>query len=100
VINKSAITQVINYPNPFTTKTRFVFTLTGARIPDVFTIRIYTVSGKIVKEIHKEELGNIHIGNNITDYYWDGTDNFGDRLANGVYFYQVTVKFNDAVMES
>lgn len=100
VINKSAITQVINYPNPFTTKTRFVFTLTGARIPDVFTIRIYTVSGKIVKEIHKQELGNIHIGNNITDYYWDGTDNFGSRLANGVYFYQVTVKFNDAVIES
>jgi len=100
VINKSAITQVINYPNPFTTKTRFVFTLTGARIPDVFTIRIYTVSGKIVKEIHKQELGNIHIGNNITDYYWDGTDNFGSRLANGVYFYQVTVKFDDAVMES
>ena len=100
VINKSAITQVLNYPNPFTTKTYFVFTLTGDRIPDVFTIRIYTVSGKIVKEIHKQELGNIHIGNNITDYYWDGTDNYGGRLANGVYFYQVTVEFNDAVMES
>ena len=100
VINKSAITQVLNYPNPFTTKTYFVFTLTGDRVPDVFTIRIYTVSGKIVKEIHKQELGNIHIGNNITDYYWDGTDNYGGRLANGVYFYQVTVEFNDAIMES
>jgi len=100
VINKSAITQVINYPNPFTTKTHFVFTLTGSRIPDVFTIRIYTISGQIVKEIHKDELGNIHIGNNITDYFWDGTDMYGDRLANGVYFYQVTVEFRDAEMNN
>jgi hypothetical protein len=99
IIRKAAITQVLNYPNPFVNKTHFVFTLTGTRIPDVFTIRIYTVSGRIVKEIHKDEIGTLRIGNNITDYYWDGTDMYGDRLANGVYFYRVTISYYDDDLE-
>ena len=35
----------------------------------------------------KAELGAIHIGRNITDYKWDGTDMYGQALANGVYIY-------------
>jgi hypothetical protein len=93
VINKSTITEVLNYPNPFTTSTRFVFVLTGNEVPDRLRIRIMTVTGKIVREIMKEELGNIHIGRNITDYAWDGKDEFGDRLANGVYIYKVVTDF-------
>jgi Peptidase family C25 len=92
IINKSTITQVMNYPNPFTTRTQFVFTLTGSIIPDEFKIQILTVSGIVVKEITKQELGQLRIGNNITDYYWDGTDQFGDRLGNGVYFYRVITR--------
>jgi flagellar hook assembly protein FlgD len=38
------------------------------------------------------ELGDVHIGKNITDYAWDGTDEFGDKLANGVYLYRVATK--------
>jgi flagellar hook assembly protein FlgD len=83
---------VMNYPNPFTTSTRFVFTLTGSQVPDVFTIQILSVTGKVVREITKLELGDLHIGRNITDYAWDGTDEFGDRLANGVYLYRVIMK--------
>jgi hypothetical protein len=37
------------------------------------------------------ELGPLHIGNNITDYAWDGTDEFGDQLANGTYLYRVVM---------
>ncbi len=99
IIRETAITQVLNYPNPFVDKTHFVFTLTGSRLPDVFTIRIYTATGKIVKEIHKQELGSLRIGNNITDYYWDGKDNYGDQLANGVYFYNVTIQYYDEQLE-
>jgi hypothetical protein len=94
VINKSTITEVLNYPNPFTTLTHFVFVLTGNEVPDRMRIRIMTVSGKVVREIMKEELGNIHIGRNITEYAWDGRDEYGDRLANGVYLYQVVTDFS------
>lgn len=99
VINKSTITNVLNYPNPFSTSTRFVFTLTGNEVPDLFTIQIMTITGKVVREIDKDELGYIHIGRNITDYAWDGMDEFGDPLANGVYLYRVITRINGDAIE-
>ncbi|MEM6831771.1 MAG: T9SS type A sorting domain-containing protein, partial [Bacteroidota bacterium] len=94
VITETAISNVLNYPNPFTTSTRFVFTLTGSELPDDMMIQIMTVSGKVVREIYMEELGPIKIGNNLTDFAWDGTDMYGDRLANGVYLYRVITQFD------
>jgi hypothetical protein len=99
IINKQTVTEVLNYPNPFSTSTRFVFTLTGSDIPDVFTIQIMTITGKVVKEITKNELGNLHIGRNITEYTWDGKDEFGDKLANGVYLYRVITRHNGEAVE-
>jgi len=99
VDHNSSITHLTNYPNPFSTRTQFVFTLTGARIPDQLTIQIMTVTGKVVREITKDELGPIRIGRNITDYAWDGNDEFGDRLANGVYLYRVIVKIDGEDVE-
>lgn len=99
VINKSTITQVLNYPNPFSTSTRFVFTLTGADLPTYMKIQIITVSGKVVREIMLNELGPLHIGKNVTEYAWDGKDEFGDRLANGVYIYRVITDLNGKEIE-
>ena len=94
VDHHSSVTNLMNYPNPFSTSTQFVFTLTGAVIPDEFTIQIMTVTGKVIREITVDELGPIKIGRNITEYTWDGRDEFGDVLANGVYLYRVIVKIN------
>lgn len=96
---QASISRLMNYPNPFTTSTRFVFTLTGTKIPDYMQIQIMTITGKVVKEIDLSELGPIHIGNNITDYAWDGTDEFGDRLANGVYLYRVRTDLDGSSIE-
>jgi hypothetical protein len=99
VINRSTITSVMNWPNPFSTATHFVFTLTGSEVPTFFMIQIMTITGKVVREISLDELGTIHIGRNITDYSWDGTDNYGDRLANGVYLYRVITRIGDINIE-
>lgn len=99
VDHHSSITHLMNYPNPFTTSTQFVFTLTGATVPDEFTIQIMTVTGKVVREITRHELGDIRIGRNITDFKWDGTDEYGDRLANGVYLYRVIVKIDNETID-
>ncbi|WPP48575.1 putative type IX secretion system sortase PorU2 [Catalinimonas niigatensis] len=99
IINESTITNFYPYPNPFSTSTRFVFTLTGQEIPDQIKVQIMTVSGKVVREITQDELGLIRIGNNITDYAWDGKDEFGDQLANGVYLYRVIVQSNGQALE-
>lgn len=89
VISESTITEVLNWPNPFSTKTHFVFTLTGHEVPTDFRIQIMTITGKIIRELTMNDLGPINIGRNITSGYWDGTDQFGDRVGNGVYLYRV-----------
>ncbi len=94
VIRESTITEVLNYPNPFSTSTQFVFTLTGEQVPDEFKIQIMTISGRVVREIMGDEFGSIRIGRNISDFRWDGRDEYGDRLANGVYLYRVIAKIN------
>ncbi|NVJ85811.1 MAG: transporter [Algoriphagus sp.] len=99
VVNESQITNFYPYPNPFSTSVRFVFTLTGAEIPDEIKIQIMTVTGRVVREILQDELGPIRIGNNITEYAWDGKDEYGDQLANGVYIYRVLVRKNGQFME-
>ena len=99
IITKATITDIFNYPNPFSTSTKFVFTLTGSELPDELSIQILTITGKLVRVINMSELGNVHIGRNITDYAWDGKDMFGDQLANGVYFYRVLTKLNGESIE-
>ncbi len=94
VYNTPMISNLLNYPNPFTSNTRFIFTLTGTEIPQYFKIQIMTISGKVVREITQAELGSIHIGENMTDYAWDGTDEFGNPLANGLYLYRVVSRLN------
>lgn len=94
VINKPMISNLLNYPNPFTTSTAFVFTITGIEVPQNMRIQILTITGKIVREITKEELGPIQIGRNITEFKWDGTDMYGQKLANGVYIYRVLTNLN------
>jgi len=94
VINKPMISNLLNYPNPFTTSTAFVFTLTGSEVPQNMRIQILTITGKVVREITKNELGPIRIGRNITEYKWDGTDQYGNRLGNGIYLYRVITNHN------
>jgi len=92
VKNEATITNFYPYPNPFSSSTRFVFTITGSELPQDLKIEIMTVTGKVVREITMAEIGTLRIGNNKTDYAWDGTDEFGDKLANGVYLYRVIIK--------
>lgn len=99
VFNKPMISNLLNYPNPFSTSTAFVFTITGSEIPQEFKIQVLTITGKIVREITKQELGNLHIGTNITEYKWDGKDTYGSKLANGVYLYRVISSLDGKKMD-
>jgi hypothetical protein len=99
VINHATITNVLNYPNPFSSSTQFVFTLTGNEVPDLFTIQIMTITGKVVREINREEFADLHIGRNITSYAWDGRDAYGDQLANGIYLYRIITRIDGESIE-
>jgi hypothetical protein len=99
VVNQPSITAVLNYPNPFTTHTQFVFTLTGSEVPSNMKIQILSVTGKVVREITSSELGLMHIGRNITEYKWPGDDQFGKPLGNGVYLYRVVSNLHGKNMD-
>lgn len=88
VINRQTISHILPYPNPFVDQTRFVYTMTGDP-PSRFRIQIMTTSGRIVKDISQAEFGDLQVGTHQSDYIWDGRDNYGDQLANGVYLYRV-----------
>ena len=99
VVNKPMVSNVLTYPNPFTTQTRFVFTLTGSEVPDYIKVQILTVSGKVIREVLAPELGPLHIGTNITEFAWDGTDKFGDPVGNGLYLYRVVFRLDGQSLE-
>ena len=91
IINQQTVSNVLAYPNPFTTQTRFVYTLTGSVPPTQFRLQIMTVSGRVVRDIDLASTEDLKIGTHQTEFSWDGTDEYGDQLANGVYLYRMIV---------
>lgn len=94
---KLAIEYVYNYPNPFTTETSFLFEHNKMNETlDVF-IKIFTVSGKIIKTIETEITNTGNTKN--TPIKWDGFDDYGDKIGRGVYVYRLEVRSPDGDMD-
>lgn len=83
-----ALTHILNYPNPFTTKTKFFIEHNQCCVSLKVLIQIYTITGKVVKSIN-QTINNE--GFRLDGIEWDGKDEFGDKLARGVYIYKVSV---------
>jgi flagellar hook assembly protein FlgD len=77
--------RTFNTPNPCKTRTSFQYTLN--RPVDSVTITVYTLNGSKVVELRGTEL---YAGTNMLP--WDLRDSSGNRIANGLYIYQVKVK--------
>ncbi len=84
-----AIRDVLNWPNPMSSETYFTYSLTQDGTSEV-SIRIFTMSGKLVDEING--LGTRQLFNSNNNRPWNGRDREGHELANGVYFYKVTAR--------
>jgi flagellar hook assembly protein FlgD len=55
------------------------------------TIQIFTISGRLVKTING--ITQSTSGSNFSrDFSWDGRDDFGDKVAKGVYIYKINVR--------
>lgn len=84
--------HVLNYPNPFTTRTEFFFEHNQVCSQLDVQIQVLTVAGNLVKTINE----TVHTdGFRSQGIPWDGLDDFGDQLAKGVYVYRVKVKTPD-----
>ncbi len=100
------ITNIGNYPNPVLGKavepkndgrTRFTYVLTDGA--DDISIKVFTISGRLVKTFKNLPTGVGYHEYPRTLYGWDCKDDQGYPLANGVYFYRVIAKKGDKTIE-
>jgi flagellar hook assembly protein FlgD len=85
------VQRFINYPNPFTSKTTFLFEHNQIGHPIKSQLQIMTITGKVVQQFEK----NITPTTNLVSIDWDGRDEFGDQLGKGVYVYRLIVTNNN-----
>lgn len=72
-----------NYPNPFNNRTTIQFNSIGNEFGELV---IYDVLGREVKTLFD---GKTMPG--INSFSWDGTNNYGDLVVSGAYFYKLRV---------
>lgn len=75
-----------NYPNPFNPETWIPYQLSEAA---AVTSTIYNVVGNVVRVL---DLGNQAAGfyrSRSQAAYWDGRNSLNERVASGIYFYQI-----------
>lgn len=70
-----------NYPNPFNPTTKIKFSIPKRT---AVAVNIFDVKGSLVKKLFYGELES-----GIHEIVWDGKNNFGYKVASGVYFYQI-----------
>jgi hypothetical protein len=87
--DKLTISDVMNYPNPFSRETAFTFRQNQI-VPLNVSIKIYTVAGRLIQTLDASVAGEPFI-----QVPWDGRDRDGDVLGNGVYLYKVVVSTVD-----
>jgi hypothetical protein len=84
-----SISDLFNYPNPFTDETLFTFRHNQSGVLDV-RIKIYSIAGRLIQDLQTLSMGDM-----MVRVPWDGRDRDGDKVANGVYLYKVIVRTAD-----
>ncbi len=84
--SRITLQQVMNYPSPMEDYTEFFFDLSESA--EWAELQIFTLAGRNVKSLRES---NLHAGKNRR-FLWNGRDLDGDRVAEGVYLYKITVK--------
>lgn len=111
VNDKFDVINLANYPNPVLGsggegaavdpknegRTRFTYVLTDGA--DEVTIKVYTISGRLVKTFKNLPVGVGYHEYPRTVYGWDCKDDGGYTLANGVYFYRIIAKKGSKTIE-
>lgn len=70
-----------NYPNPFNPATSITF---GVAKAGQVSLVVYDLLGRKIKTLFNE---NTHVGFHTVQ--WDGTNEYGNKVATGLYFYQL-----------
>jgi hypothetical protein len=89
-----------NYPNPFEDNTIISFEIIADGLLEQFSVKLYTVSGRKIREIYKnEEYPDEVWSPGYHEIEWDGLDEDRNLVANGVYFAVVIAKYKGKTVE-
>ena len=75
-----------NYPNPFNPETWIPYQLSE---PAVVTVTIYDVAGNVVRSLNFGQQAAGFYRSRSHAAYWNGRNNLNERVASGIYFYQI-----------
>jgi len=89
------IQRLLNYPNPVTDYTNFVFEHNQKGQQLDIEIQIFNSQGRLVRTINKSIFAG---GYKINPVKWHGDSSYGAELRKGVYVYKVTVKTADGLV--
>lgn len=81
------LVEPLNYPNPFTRNTTITCELT--KPAKSLTVKIYTLTGRLIRKLESEAPSG------FIQLKWDGKDDDGNEVANGVYYGKMIVKSLD-----
>ena len=75
-----------NFPNPFNPETWIPYQL---KEPAEVVIRIYDAKGGLVRTLDLgQRAAGFYLGRTRAAY-WDGHNDAGEKVASGIYFYQI-----------
>ena len=77
-----------NYPNPFNPETWIPYQLAN---PSDVQITIYNTHGTMVRQLDLGYQREGYYTSRTRAAYWDGRNDVGERVASGIYFYQLQV---------
>ncbi|MBK9107703.1 MAG: type IX secretion system sortase PorU [Saprospiraceae bacterium] len=86
--NEIVIKDVYNYPNPFNEYTKFQFQTNWSAAELSIEIDIRAISGQPVRKLQQKIQNN---GFRVISMEWDGREDGGAEIPNGVYTYKVTI---------
>lgn len=89
--------SVMNYPNPFYDETVFSFEQNADNQEIKVLITIFSMNGKLVKQI---EDTFIPYSSRINHIRWDGTDENGRKIGKGMYIYRLQLLDEQGVKKS
>ena len=81
------LSQVRNYPNPFSDETRITLTHFGEDGNFEVNIDIFDLMGRPVRNIYQKVSSTAGV---IEPIRWNGCDQYGNPLRSGVYLYRLT----------
>ena len=103
VSNNFVVKTLGSYPNPFSVQMFLAYQIQGIPFAQSVQLKIYTVSGRLIRILAypsndpNQTFGLLKGGTGVPtslgyhEAWWDGRDDGGSDVANGVYFYKLIV---------